>query len=222
MSFIGDAIGSITGSKQAAKAADNASQAQIESAREANALQERMYNQSRADMEPWRTTGAAGLNALAGRLGVNGGSGDLMRSFSAKDFQQDPGYAFRQVEGMNGINNSAAARGGVLSGAALKAASRYNQDFASNEYSNAYNRFNTNQTNQYNRLASIAGVGQQAAQTAGQQALATGQTMGENITGAGNARASGYMAAGQQQGNTFNSLLGMGVGAAGLGWKPFK
>lgn len=121
------------------------------------------------------------------------GFGDLNRKFTAADFQTDPGYEFRLAEGMRGINNSAAARGGVLSGAALKAASKYNQGFASNEYSNAYNRFNTDQTNQFNRLASIAGVGQ----TANSQVAAAGQNMANNVSqnqlGAGNAQASGYI-----------------------------
>ena len=47
------------------------------------------------------------------------------------DFTRDPGYQFRQQEGQRGVENSAAARGGILSGGALKAISRYNQDFAS-------------------------------------------------------------------------------------------
>lgn len=256
MSFIGNAIGSITGANQAAKAADKASQAQVQSAAEANAMQlqasreaidfqRQMADQARSDQEPWRLAGANALSQLASRTGAGG---DLMQNSTAFSqpfsFQGDPGYAFREAEGMRGINNSAAARGGILSGAALKAASRYNQNFASNEYGNAYGRYqtdqtnkfnrdNTNQTNQFNRLASIAGVGQTAASQAGQNALslgnsvgdnltATAANMGQNITGAGNARASGYLAAGQQQGNTFNSLLGVGIGAAGLGWKPFK
>ncbi|MGN6704405.1 MAG: hypothetical protein ACTHKB_15755 [Burkholderiaceae bacterium] len=121
------------------------------------------------------------------------GFGSLLKSFSQSDFQTDPGYQFRLSEGLKGINNSAAARGGVLSGAALKAANQYNQNFASNEYGNAYNRFNTDQSNKFNRLASVAGIGQ----TATNQVAAAGQNMAnnvsENIIGAGNSRASSYI-----------------------------
>jgi len=80
----------------------------------------------------------------------------------ASNFTTAPGYTFRLAEGMKGVENSAAARGGLLSGAALKATQRYGQDFASNEYdrwfqqsaadrgyvagvgNDAFNRLNTN------------------------------------------------------------------------------
>ena len=61
-------------------------------------------------------------------------------SFTANDFQADPGYAFRLSEGQRGLDRQAAARGGLISGSALKAASRYGQDMASQEYGNAFNR----------------------------------------------------------------------------------
>ena len=132
------------------------------------------------------------------------GFGDLNRKFQASDFTADPGYEFRLAEGARGINNSAAARGGVLSGAALKAASKYNQNFASNEYSNVYNRYNTDQTNQFNRLASIAGVGQ----TANNAIASAGSNMANNVSqnqlSAGNARASGYVGSA----NALNSGIG--------------
>lgn len=135
------------------------------------------------------------------------GFGSLLRNFTAEDFQKEPGYEFRLAEGMKGITNSAAARGGLLSGAALKAAGRYNQDFASNEYGNAYNRWNNDKTQQYNRLASLAGVGQTAASQIGNQAVQTGQSISNNITGAGNARASGYVG----MGNALTNSIGTGV-----------
>jgi hypothetical protein len=180
------AVGVVSGAANAKKAAN----AQEQSAQLANETQMAQYNQTREDQTPWRDAGMGALSQLTSRTGADG---DLMRQFGASDFQADPGYQFRMNEGMRGLNNSAAARGGVLSGAALKAASRYNQDFASNEYSNAYNRYNTNQTNQFNRLASIAGVGQ----TANNALASAGSNMANNVSanqlGAGNARASGYV-----------------------------
>lgn len=144
--------------------------------------------------------------AKADQAQQNGSFGDLTRNFTAQDFQADPGYEFRLGEGMKGIENSAAARGGLLSGAALKAAGQYNQNFASNEYQNAYNRFNTNQTNTYNRLASLAGVGQtanSAVQSAGQNYA---NQAGANLIGAGNAAAAGAQRA--------SGYIGQGIGFA--------
>lgn len=149
------------------------------------------------------------LAELKSKIGQNPNSdfGSLNRTFTNADFIKDPGYEFRLAEGMKGVENSAAARGGLLSGAALKAASRYNQDYSSNEFGNAANRFNTNQTNRFNRLASIAGLGQTAANQNSGNAMMTGQIVGQNQLGAGNARASGYMG----QANALTGALGQGV-----------
>lgn len=119
--------------------------------------------------------------------------GSLLRSFGLKDFQTDPGYQFRMDEGIKGLDRSAAARGGLLSGAALKGINRFSQDFASNEYGNAYNRFNQDQSNKFNRLAAIAGIGQTSTGQVAQagQNYATGA--GNAMMGAGNAMAAGQV-----------------------------
>jgi hypothetical protein len=56
------------------------------------------------------------------------------------DLQADPGYQFRLAEGMKALNQQAAARGGLISGAALKGAQRFGQDLGSQEYGAAYGR----------------------------------------------------------------------------------
>lgn len=89
--------------------------------------------------------------------------GSLLQKFDNSTFEKDPGYQFRMDEGNKALNNSLAAKGGLLSGAAAKAATRYNQDYASNEYNQAYGRFNADQTNLYNRLMGFADKGQSAA-----------------------------------------------------------
>jgi hypothetical protein len=71
-------------------------------------------------------------------------------------FQTDPGYNFRLGEGMRTLERGAAARGGLLSGGYGRRATRYAQDYASNEYSNVYNR-----------IANIAGLGQVSANQSG-------------------------------------------------------
>jgi hypothetical protein len=52
----------------------------------------------------------------------------------------DPGYQFRLEQGMKALNAQSAAKGGLMSGGALKAAQRYGQGLASQEYGAAYNR----------------------------------------------------------------------------------
>jgi hypothetical protein len=106
---------------------------------------------------------------------------------------QDPGYAFRMSEGLKGLERSAAARGGLLSGSALKGITRYGQGLASDEYQNAFNRYQTSRTNTLNPYASLAGVAQSASNTMGTAAGNFGSQMGANIIGAGNAAAAGQV-----------------------------
>jgi hypothetical protein len=121
-------------------------------------------------------------------------------------FQQDPGYSFRMSEGMKGLERSAAARGGLLSGSTLKGIQRFGQDLGSQEYMNAFNRYQTERNAQLNPLQSLAGVGQTSANTlgaAGTQFANTLGNIGMNQAGvqgnAGMARASAY-------GDTLNQL----------------
>lgn len=130
--------------------------------------------------------------------------GSLLSDFSMADFEADPGYAFRKSEGMKGLENSAAARGGLLSGAALKAIQKYGQDLASQEYGNAYGRFAANQTNKYNKLAGLVNTGQGAANTLTNAAGNLGNAMAGNITAAGNAQAAGQVGSA----NAWSNALG--------------
>lgn len=200
----GAVVGGVASGALGAKGAKDAANAQADAARDSAQLQYDMYQQQREDQTPWRDAGNSALNSLIIRLGLDGGKGGLLDSFSDQDFEGDPGYQWRMEQGQKGIESSAAARGGLLSGAAGKAISKYNQNFASNEYGNAYNRFNQNQANIFNRLAAIAGVGQQATNQIGQagQNYATGA--GNALQYAGTARASGYA----NQANALNSGLG--------------
>ena len=133
--------------------------------------------------------------------------GKYTRDFGMQDFQQDPGYAFRMSEGLKALDRQAAARGGLISGAALKASQRYGQDMASQEYTNAFNRYQTNRANQLNPLQSLMGAGQTAANTLGTAGQNYANQAGEAYMGAGNARASGYMG----QANAISGAIGQGL-----------
>jgi hypothetical protein len=86
-------------------------------------------------------------------------------------------------EGLKALDQTAAARGGLLSGNALQAAQTYGQGLASQEYQNAFARY---QTERANTLGSY-----QALQTVGQNAAVQ---QGTQITAAGNAQAAGTVA----------------------------
>lgn len=193
----------VVGGVMASNAAGDAADAQIQSAEAANATQLRMFDQNRADQQPWRE---AGITAL-GQLGAGtANGGEFNRDFTLADFTKDPGYGFRQQQGQRGVEASASARGGVLSGAALKGLDRYNQDYASGEFQNAYNRFNNDRTQRFNRLASLAGVGQTATRDVAQQGAQVASDVAQNQIGAGNAQASSYIGQGNAMSGAANTL----------------
>lgn len=177
------------------------------------ALLEKMFNKQIELQEPFRQGGVAAENRMLDLLGLSSnrnaaGYGSLGKNFGMSDFQADPGYAFRMSEGLKAVDRQAAARGGLISGGALKASQRYGQDLASQEYQNAYNRYQTNRTNLLNPLQSLAGAGQTSANTMGNAAAGYGSEGSNALGGAGtaqanaiqnaaNARASGYLGAQQ-------------------------
>jgi len=203
-SILGGLIGG-AGSRSAANtqadAATNAANVQAQSAREAQALQRQMFDQQMERQEPFRQAGLTGQNRLMEYLGLGGnagaeGYGKYGRDFGMSDFQADPGYAFRLGEGQKALERSAAARGGLISGGALKAATRYGQDMGSQEYQNAFQRYQTNRSNQLQPLGNLMSMGQAAASNQGSAADQYGRNAGNMIMGAGNATAGGITGAG--------------------------
>lgn len=198
--IIGSAVvGGVVASSSAGKAAD----AQKDAANQANQTELAQYNQNREDAAPWREAGQTALGQMSAGT-VEGG--DFNRDFTLADFTHDPGYDFRMRQGQQSLDRSAAARGGALSGAAIKGSMRYGQDYASGEYQNAYNRFNNDRTQRFNRLASLAGVGQTATRDVAQQGSQVASNMANNMVGAGNAQASSYVAQGNAISGAAQSL----------------
>jgi len=155
----------------AGAASDRAAQLQRETAKEQLALQQRMYEEGIKRQQPFYDVGVNALPELV--------KASKYTNFGMNQFQQDPGYAFRLKEGQQALDRSAAARGGLIPGNALKAAQRYGQEMGSQEYMNAFNRYQTERAARLNPLQSLTGMGQTTANTLG----AAGQTY---ATGAGN------------------------------------
>lgn len=172
---------SIGGGIDAAGAAENAANIQANAANQATQLQREMWQKQLELQQPWQQ---AGVNALARMQ-----SGDI-------GMYQDPSYKFRLGEGLKALDRQAAARGGLISGGALKAAQRYGQEAASQEYGNIWNR-----------LAGLAGVGQAATNQMGGATGQYGSAAGGLMTDAARARASGYVGG--------VNALNQGIGGAG-------
>ena len=181
-SFIVPAAISLFTSNEQSNAAQEAASTAGASNDRATALQQRMYEENVARQKPFYDVGVNALPELV--------AASRYTPFSMDQFRQDPGYAFRLKEGQQALDRQAAARGGLISGGALKAAQRYGQEMGSQEYTNAFNRYQAERQARLGPLQSLTGMGQTTANTIG----TAGQNMATNV---GNA----YMQSGVNQGN---------------------
>lgn len=204
------AVASNRAASTQAAAATQAASTQAASADRAADVQLQMWREQQALQAPWRL---AGVNALAKLQ-----TASEYTPFGQQQFQADPGYAFRMSEGVKALERSAAARGGLLSGATGKALTRFGQEMGSQEYMNAFNRYQAERQARLGPLQSLAGTGQTAAQTLASQAGQYGANVGNiyqtagaaqaaGLTNAAAARASGYVGAA----NALTGALGTGL-----------
>jgi hypothetical protein len=188
---------------QQSRAAQSAADTGAAATREASDVQRQMFERQVELQEPWRKAGEQALNKLV-PLSTE------YTPFGMQQFQADPGYAFRLSEGQKALERSAAARGGLISGNALRAAQKYGQEMGSQEYQNAFDRYQAERTSRLQPLQSLAGVGQTSAQSLGSAAQQYGANIGNlginqaQLAGqAGLSRASSY-------GNAVNQLAYLG------------
>lgn len=132
--------------------------------------------------------------------------GRYARDFSLADFEKDPGKEFREKEGMKLFNQTAAARSGLISGGALRAATRYGQDMASQEYANAFNRYQTNRSNQLNPLGSLMTLGQNAAANQGASMGTYGTNVGNAYMGQGDIQGNAMLAGAQARSSSYGDI----------------
>ena len=118
------------------------------------------------------------------------------------EFEEDPGYQFRLQEGVKALERGAAARGRQLSGAQGKALTRFGQDYASGEYQNFLNRWYRSMDPGFQLARLGAGPGQ----TAAQQSIGVGETMGGLRMAGGQAQAAGYLTTGQLGANLMGNV----------------
>ena len=175
---------SLLGSSSASSAAST----QAAAADRAAELQNAQYQQTRQDQMPWMKAGETALNALT-PLATN------YTPFGMDQFKQDPGYAFRLQEGLKQLGHAAGARGGLVSGQTLKGLQDYAQNSASNEYTNAFNRYQAERQARLAPLQSLAGLGQSTATTLGQAGAANAGAVGNYLTGGAAAQAAGQVGA---------------------------
>ena len=183
----------VVGSYLSSEASKSAAQTQANAANNATAQQQNALNQQIALNKPFYDVGVAANQGL---------STQTPYTPAAFNYNQntDPGTQFRLTQGLNAMNATAAARGGLISGNALKAGQDYGQAAGSQEYQNAFNRYlasnaqnlqayNTNTANQQ----FLANQGQSSANNTANSIGNFGNSAASNTIGAGNALAAGQV-----------------------------
>jgi hypothetical protein len=212
---------SILGGMNASKAASSAAQQQADAANQATAAQQQALDRQLALQRPFTEAGTTAVNQLSA---LTQPGGRLTQDFAYAPFNYnqntDPGTQFRLQQGLNAMNATAAARGGLISGNALKAGQDYGQAQGSQEYGAAFNRylqnyansqntFQMNRNNLINPLQFLTNIGQAGASNQAANVGNFGTSQAANITGGANALAAGQIGSA----NAYGSALG-GIGNA--------
>lgn len=181
-------------------AASEAANAQIASANRAAELQKQEYEQTRADLGPWRDTGGKAINYLGGILNIPG----MTPVDPTNALRATPGYNFAMNQGVDARERSAAARGGLLSTPEQKSLTTFGQGLADQTYQNYLNNLFNVSGSGLNAASMTGTAGMNYANQAGSDYMAAGQAQAQGVLNAYNAQQSGY--------NQLGSSLG---GAAG-------
>jgi hypothetical protein len=169
-----------------------------------NAAQQTLTNysgQATANASPYTAAGGAAMNALGSYYGLPG-----YGSFDPSVITNMPGYQFQQQQGLQAIQNSAAAKGLLNSGATMQAIAQYNQGLAGT-YANNY----------ASQLAGIGGMGLNATNSLNQNLGAAAQGIGSAQIYSGNATAGGYQNQAGAIGQGLNGLPQMLGGLSQIG-----
>lgn len=220
MSGVATAIvgGAVIGGVLSSQASQSAAQTQADAANNATAAQSAALQQQLALQQPFTTAGTTAVNQLSA-MTQPGGAATKDFKYGPFRYTADPGYAFRLQQGLNAMNAIAAARGGLISGNALKAGQIYGQEMGSQEYQNSFNRYlqnyaNAQNTFQLNRnnlldpLKFLTNIGQAGASNQAANVGSFGSSQAANTIGAANAQAAGQVGSA----NAISNAIGQGIG----------
>lgn len=252
ISGVGSIVGGILGNSAANKAAklqqqaaNNAATNQERAGTQAQDIQSGQIATNTANAQPYLGAGATAAGALNTGFGAGGNLGsNWNQTFSAPtaaDAAATPGYQFQLQQGLAALQNSAAARGGLLSTGTAKNLEQYAQGTAASNYQNVFqnalNAYNTNygvhsneQNSLFNRLYSTAGLGESTAQglanvnQAGTANLTgnifnTAELAGQDRMGGATARAGGIVGGANALGGAISggaNALGQGISLSSI------
>lgn len=177
-----------------ASAAGKASRAATQAADQSAAVQREIYGQNKQMLSPFVQGGQTAFGQANALLGIGGNQAAARKAFDT--YRNSTGYQFRLGEGMNALNSGYAGAGTIQSGAAMKAATEYGQNFASNEFGNYMGALGNQQGVGLSAGGALAGVGTNYANS-------LGNIYGQRADTIGNAALANA--------SNINSLIGTGM-----------
>jgi len=195
------AIGAYTQSQ----AAGDAASAQARAAKQAAKLQQQQFEQTQAQLAPYREAGTQALEQQQALLGLLGPEAQA-KAYQA--YTESPGQAFLRQRGEQALLRNAAATGGLGGGNVLSALQQQGIGFAQQDLQN-----------QLARLTSLSEAGRGAAVNTGQFGAQATTNIGNLLTQQAEAQASGILGRQQATEQFLGQIGGVATGAlAGGGY----
>lgn len=169
---------SMWGASKAADAQKAAAESAAATQREAMAYQKANYDKASANLSPFIQTGQGASGLLGSFYGLNGGQ--PLNENALQAFYNSPDYKFALKGGSEALDNSAAAKGGVLGGNQIRAQTEYGAGLATQ-----------NLQNYLTRLSGISQQGLTAGGYLGQIGTGTGAQVGASANNIGNSQMAG-------------------------------
>lgn len=195
ISFIGKAIGAITGANAAAKATDKAGKLQYAATQEGIAEQRRQFDLTRSDLMPWQEAGQA---ALGGQLDLIGQNGVTAQQASIDAIRGSPMFSSLNRQGEEAILQNASATGGLRGGNVQGSLANFRSDLLSQLIDQ-----------QLGRLGGISGAGQQTGVQLGELGANSAGAIANLLGQGAAARGAGIMAKGNVARQGFSDALGI-------------
>ena len=217
------AVAGLAGSVMSSNAASDAASTQANAANRAADMTQANYQQTRADLSPYRDAGTNALATLQAQLPQL--TSQYAPAFSWNPTQAQieatPGYQFTRDQGLKAVQNSASAKGLGVSGAAMKAAADYSTGLANNTWKDLFNTalttYNTgfnvdqaNKTNAFNKLLGLVGAGQSSAAQTGAFGQSATQNAGNFLTSGANSSAAGQVGSANALSSGLNTAANAG------------
>ncbi len=196
----GTALAGIAGAAISANAASSGANAEANAATSAANASEANAQQTAANLAPFLSSGSTAANSLQASLGLGGTGTNLLAANginsltfqpTEQQLESTPGYQFDLQQGLESTQNSYAAQGLGVSGAAMKGADNYATGLANNTLSTQQGIFQDNLNNVLSPLESLSSLGENAANQTGELTTSNINSANTAAVGAANAQAAG-------------------------------